>query len=331
MFWRKKKDGDEGGFTILFCSDLHGSTSCFRKALNSPAYYSERGRQVDALVIGGDMTGKLVVPVLAEGGGYRSYLLGAERRLAGEAELAAFVGQCETLGAYPKVFEPDEYEAFQDDPARQEQVFNELMLDRLRSWLELADERLAGQDLFVSMMPGNDDIAAVDEVLAVCERVVNADGAVTGLGDGYEMIGVGASNPTPFDCPRDVPEEQLRGVIDGLAERVEDLSRAIFNVHVPPHRTGIDEAPLLDDELRPQVGPEGVEMAPVGSTAVREAIVEHQPLLGLHGHIHESKGTVELGRTVCVNPGSEYSDGVLRAALVTLRGDEVVSHMLVSG
>jgi uncharacterized protein len=330
MFWRKK-DRDDEGMTILFCSDLHGSTTAFRKALNSPSYYTERGRRVDALVLGGDMTGKLIVPVLAENGAFRSYLLGSERRLADEDELAAFVKQCETLGVYPHVFDPDEYRVFGDDPAEQERIFNQLMLDRLREWIRLADERLGAQDVFVSMMPGNDDIAEVDDLLAESEHVVNADGAVVRLPDGREMIGVGASNPTPFDCPRDVPESDLRAQLDGLAGRVEDLSRAVFNVHVPPFRTGIDEAPLLDDELKPQVGPEGVEMAPVGSTAVREAILEHQPLLGLHGHIHESKGSIELGRTLCINPGSEYSDGVLRAALVTLRDDRVVSHMLVSG
>jgi uncharacterized protein len=330
MFWRKKNGGDEGT-TILFCSDLHGSTTCFRKALNSPAYYTERGRRVDALVLGGDLTGKLVAPVIDGGDSYRSYLLGTERRLADDDELAAFVRQCETLGVYARVFQPDEYDAFEHDPARQEQIFNELMLARLREWLELAEERFEGQDLFVSMMPGNDDIAEVDDVLADFDRIANADGSVLRLPDGREMLGVGASNPTPFDCPRDVPEEQLRAQIDGLAARIEDLSRCIFNIHVPPYSTGIDEAPLLDANLRPQVGPEGVEMAPVGSTAVREAILEHQPLLALHGHIHESKGSVELGRTICVNPGSEYSDGVLRAALVTVRGDKVISHMLVSG
>ena len=47
-------------------------------------------------------------------------------------------------------------------------------------------------------------------------------------------------------------------------------------------------------------------MIHAGSTAVRASIEKHQPLVGLHGHIHESKGFVTLGRTLCLNPGSEY-------------------------
>jgi uncharacterized protein len=330
IFGKRKRRGGEGT-TILFASDLHGSTTCFKKVLNAPAFYGQRGRPVDALVLGGDMTGKLIVPIIDEGGAWRSYLHGREHRLETDHERAGFVRTCETLGVYQKVFSPEEYRAFQEDEALQGRIFDELMLTRLHEWLELAEERLAGQELFCSMMPGNDDIAEVDALLAQSERIENADGAVLRLGDEHEMIGVGVSNPTPFHCPRDVPEEEVRRRIDELVARVSDLTRCVFNVHVPPHGTGIDEAPVLDDELRPQVGPEGVEMAPVGSVAVREAIVQHQPLLGLHGHIHESKGTATLGRTLCVNPGSEYSDGVLRAALVTLQGDRVTASMLVSG
>jgi Icc-related predicted phosphoesterase len=145
------------------------------------------------------------------------------------------------------------------------------------------------------------------------------------------MISLGLANITPFGCPGDVPEEELVRRIDHMALQVQDMSRCVFNLHCPPYGTGLDEAPLLDEELRPQIGLEGVEMEPVGCEAVRDAIEKHQPMLGLHGHVHESRGTARLGRTLCINPGSEYSEGILRGALVTIKKGEIVAHLLTSG
>ena len=109
------------------------------------------------------------------------------------------------------------------------------------------------------------------------------------------------------------------------------MSRCIFNIHVPPRDSGIDDAPYLDADLRPQIGPQGVVMAAAGSSAVRTLITKYQPLLALHGHIHESKGVAKIGRTLCLNPGSEYSEGILRGLLVTVDGDRVETHMMTSG
>jgi Icc-related predicted phosphoesterase len=326
---RRKRPSSEGT-TILFCSDLHGSTTCFKKFLNAPPHYARKGHPINALVMGGDVTGKLVVPMIQEGSSFRAYLTGKQHELSTREEVAAFVGKCETMGVYAHPFSRDEYESFSSDPELQHKTFKELMLDRLRTWIELAEQRLE-DGVFCSMMPGNDDIPEVDEILAGSERVIDCDRKVVHLDDEHEMLTLGASNITPFDCPRDVPEEQLAEDIEALVARIEDSDSCIFNIHVPPYESGIDEAPVLDENLRPQVGPQGVEMASVGSTAVRDAILRHQPLVGLHGHIHESRGTARIGRTMCLNPGSEYSEGVLRAALVTIRGPEIVSHMLISG
>jgi len=115
-----------------------------------------------------------------------------------------------------------------------------------------------------------------------------------------------------------------------VAASVPDLSRAIFNFHAPPYGTGLDEAPALDATLRPTHG--GAVMKPVGSTAVRAAIEKYQPLLSVHGHIHESKGVARLGRSLAVNPGSSYSDGVLQAALLELNPKKgKVKYVLVNG
>jgi Icc-related predicted phosphoesterase len=179
--------------------------------------------------------------------------------------------------------------------------------------------------------PGNDDIPEVDAILASSPIVICPDHNVVQLNDSHEMLSVGNSNLTPFNCPRDLPEDELAQRIEAIIGSVKDMSNCVFNLHCPPYDTGIDSAPLLDEQLSPRIGMQGVEMGPVGCQAVRKAIDKYQPLLGLHGHIHESKGAVKLGRTLCINPGSEYSEGVLRGALVTIKRGEVVSHMFTSG
>jgi Icc-related predicted phosphoesterase len=330
LIWFRRKTRSDG-LGIFFCSDVHGSTTCFKKFVNAATYYRQRGQPVHCLILGGDLTGKLIVPVIREDSHYRSYLLGREVELATAVELREFVKQCEMLGVYPNVFSVEEYEAFRSDSSLQEAVFRRLMLQRLEEWLAFAADRLRGLDVSCYILPGNDDIPEVDELLAQASGIINPDRKVVRLDDTYEMVSLGLSNPTPFECPRDVPEEELARLLDELASQVERLQTCIFTIHVPPFNSGLDLAPALDDELRPRIGPQGVEMAPVGSTAVREAILTYQPLLSLHGHIHESKGVARLGRTLCVNAGSEYSEGILRGALITLRDGEVASHLLVSG
>jgi Icc-related predicted phosphoesterase len=326
----KRKAKTTEGTTILFSSDLHGSTTCFRKFLNAPKHYRQKGRPIDALVMGGDMTGKLVVPMIRDGGSHRAYLTGKKHELHTREDVAAFVKKCETMGVYPRAFSADEYETFSNDADVQNDIFKALMLERLAEWIELAEERLE-DGVFCSMMPGNDDIPEVDAILEGASKVVNSDRRVVRLDDHHEMLTVGESNITPFDCPRDVPEERLASDIDSLVNEIDDLESSVFNIHVPPFESGIDEAPELDENLRPKVGPQGVEIVSVGSTAVRDAIAEHQPLIGLHGHIHESRGMAQIGRTQCFNPGSEYSEGILRAALITIKDTRIVTHLLISG
>jgi len=146
------------------------------------------------------------------------------------------------------------------------------------------------------------------------------------------MISCGYSNMTPWNCPRDFPEEELNKKISEMTAQVEEMEKCIFNLHCPPFNTMLDQAPKLDKDLNPSVQPGGgLEMAPVGSTAVREAIQKHQPLLGLHGHIHESKGTFKIGRTLCMNPGSEYAERILRGLLLDIDGNRVKDFMFTSG
>lgn len=329
MFWKRKQ---VEGTSIFFCTDVHGSTVCFRKFLNAPKYYADKGRPLDIMIVGGDLTGKMIAPVINEGGDrYRSYLFGKEQVLNSKNELREFEKKTEVLGIYARLFEPDEYDSFKDSPERREELFKEMTLRRLQEWMELASERLKGSGVRCYMSPGNDDFDECTEVIEACPDVICPDGKVVKISDHHEMLNLGYANLTPFNCPRDIPEEELAGHLDRLADEVEDMENCVFNLHCPPINSGLDEAPELDEELRPRMGTTGVVMASVGSTAVKEAIEKYQPLLGLHGHIHESKATNMLGRTRCINAGSEYSEGILHGALVKVGKGKVLNHLLTSG
>jgi Icc-related predicted phosphoesterase len=329
MFWKKKP---VEGTTIFFCSDIHASTMCFRKFLNAAKYYGEQGRRVDVLMVGGDITGKLLVPIIRTGPDtYKSFLFGKQITLSSSDEIAELVRKTEVLGVYPHVFEPDEYDSFKGDPAAQEGMFKSLALKRLEQWMTIAAEKLEGTGIQCYVSPGNDDFDECIDVISRSRVVACPDMKKVEIPGGHEMINLGYANPTPFHCPRDLPEEELTARVDRMAAEVADLANAVFNLHVPPIDSGLDDAPLLDEELRPTIGTTGVVMAPVGSRAVRAAIEKYQPLLALHGHVHESRGAVRLGRTLCLNPGSEYSEGILHGALVTIRKGEVVNHLLTRG
>jgi len=106
----------------------------------------------------------------------------------------------------------------------------------------------------------------------------------------------------PSASARECSEEELAKRIEELVSGIENMETAIFNFHAPPYASGLDEAPELSKDL--DVKYAGKVLVPVGSTAVKEAIEKYQPLLGLHGHIHESRAVTNIGRTLCVNPGA---------------------------
>lgn len=329
MFWKKKR---LEGTTIFFSSDIHASTVCFRKFVNAAKYYGGRGQPVDILMVGGDITGKMIVPIVKSGNGsHRSYLFGKQLTLDSQEEVDELIRKTEVLGIYPHIFEADEYTEFQDDPEFQGRLFRELALGRLQEWMDIAAEKLSGGSVRCFMSPGNDDFDECKDVIDACPVITCPDMKTLPFDDDHEMISLGYANPTPFDCPRDVTEEELTERMESMIADVKDVSRCIFNLHVPPVESGLDDAPELDEDLRPKMGTTGVNMIAVGSRSVRTAIEKYQPLLALHGHVHESRGAVNLGRTLCINPGSEYSDGILRGALVTVGKDKVLSHLLTSG
>jgi hypothetical protein len=215
------------------------------------------------------------------------------------------------------------------DPAKRAACFQEVMLEGVDRWMKLAAEKLRGTGIRCFVSPGNDDEMEVDDVIRGAELVELAEGRVVQI-DGFSMISTGWSNPTPWNTHREESEEQLARRIEEMATQVQDSSRAVFNLHCPPYKSGLDEAPAIDADLKLLHG--GRALRPVGSTAVRQAIEKHQPLISLHGHIHESKGAVKIGKTLSINPGSAYEEGMLMGAIVQLDSRKgIKSYQLVNG
>jgi Icc-related predicted phosphoesterase len=312
---------------IFFATDIHGSDRCFRKFLNAGKFYG-----ADAIVLGGDVTGKMIVPVVDEGAGRYSAQLFGRKRIVDADGLAGLNKFISDAGFYPQPMTVEEINVLKDDPAGVSDLFRKLISATMTEWIGLAEERLAGSGIQCLIAPGNDDPFFVDDVLGSSPMVVNPDGALVELPGGFTMISVGYSNRTPWDSPRELDEEDLAALIDREAAKLADPSKAIFNLHVPPRDTPIDQAVALDSEFRPVMRGGSPYITGVGSSAVRDAIATYQPMLSLHGHIHESRGEARIGRTLAINPGSEYSEGVLRGAIITLnRKKGVRGYQLVAG
>ncbi len=311
---------------IFFITDVHASDRCFRKFLNAAKFY-----KADTLILGGDITGKVLVPIVERADGhYDVQLFGNGTKIRSD-KLEETRKALQDAGQYSFVTTPKELEEIRSNKSKEEAIFNEAMLSLIRTWLQLADERLKGTGLKCYISPGNDDRFEVDGILKDTDHVTNPENRVIDLGEGFEMITVGYANPTPWRSPREVSEYRLGEMIESLASQVKSPQSAVYNLHVPPSNTELDRAPAVSADFGYIREGLGIRFINAGSSAVRASIERHAPLLGLHGHIHESKGFVKLGRTLCLNPGSEYADGILRGALVNLVDEKVKDFLLTSG
>ncbi|MDA4126189.1 MAG: metallophosphoesterase [Thaumarchaeota archaeon] len=311
---------------IFFTTDVHASDKCFRKFLNAAKVY-----KADTLILGGDITGKVLVSILeTQNGTYKLTLFGRET-LVKKDRLQETRKALLDAGQYSFVTTSEELSEMQADKSKADKIFNEVMMKAVRSWVELAEERLRGTNINCYISPGNDDRFEIDEALLDSGQVINPENKVVELAGGFEMITLGYANPTPWHSPRELSEAKLGEMIEALASNVRRPETAVYNLHVPPINTQLDKAPAVSHDFNYVKEGLGIKFIHAGSSAVRESIERHNPLLGLHGHIHESKGFEKVGRTLCINPGSEYSDGILRGALVNLEGDKVHDFMLTSG
>jgi uncharacterized protein len=310
---------------IFFATDIHGSEVCWRKFLNSAAFY-----KADLVVLGGDVTGKAMVPITAFNGYWQVTLRGETQRLDSKAELDEVMTRIRNSGFYPAIVSQEELAHLGENEGAVDRRFSQEMISSLDRWLDMADGKLRGGDIPCILNGGNDDIFEIDNIIESSPCVSFAEGKLLDL-DGFALVSMGWTNPTPWDTYREAPEEELAAKIEAVAGLVPDMGRAIFNFHAPPYGTGLDEAPALDENLRPMHG--GAVMKPVGSIAVRDAILKHQPLLSVHGHIHESRAIKKMNRTLAINPGSVYGDGVLQGAVIDLdvKKAKVSRYLLVNG
>ncbi len=324
LFGKKDKAKRERALRIFFASDVHGSERCFRKFLAAGTVY-----EADAIIMGGDFAGKGLVPIAREDGKLHARVRGDEVVVA-EEEYDALEAEINRYGYYAREMTRDEVDAARGDPETVDGLFRDEIARQLNRWSDLAAERLPDHvRCFVT--PGNDDPGEMDKVLAKSTRIECPSMGWTDLGP-TSMVSLAFTPPTPWDTERELPEERLTELIatmmrDGPADRP-----VIMNFHCPPYGSGLDNAPELDTTLRPVIRGGRPSFIPVGSTAVREAIKTYQPVLGLHGHIHESRAVQKIGRTLCVNPGSDYTADVLRGVVVDLADDgSVLDFLLTAG
>ncbi|HXC77085.1 MAG TPA: hypothetical protein VNU19_08530 [Candidatus Acidoferrum sp.] len=308
---------------VFFATDLHGSEMCWRKFLNAAKFYD-----ADVLICGGDMTGKAIVPIVQENGHFTFTLAGVQQAVGAE-QVGDVEAQIRRKGYYPLQMSVERLHELDTDEKVRTETFQRVMLEGVDRWMGMAADKLRGTGVRCFVCPGNDDEMEVDDVIRRSDLVELGEGKMVDI-DGWTMISTGWSNHTPWNTHREETEEALGDRIESMAKQVPDASRAIFNLHCPPYKSGLDEAPAIDADLRLLHG--GRALRPVGSTAVRTAIEKHQPLLSLHGHIHESKGAIKIGKTLSINPGSSYEEGMLMGAIIQLDPKKgIKSYQLVNG
>lgn len=321
LFGKKKEDATR----ILFATDMHGSEGTWRKFLNASVML-----KVNYAVCGGDLTGKMIVPVVEDKDEKCTYYLMGKTHTIGKCDLDKAYKDIRGIGYYPYKTTESEYKEMSENPKKVDEVFHEVMLSTISRWLDLIPEKVPSE-IKVVVCPGNDDRFDVDELIANHKNVINAEGKIIDVDDSHEMVSCGWVNPSPWKTAREEEEDKLEQRLESYISKVKNVKTAIFNFHAPPFESKLDEAPLLDKDLNPIIQGGSVVMVPVGSKAVRKTIEKHQPFLALHGHIHESSGSMKIGRTHCVNPGSEYAEGIIRAFLVEFKNDELIKLQRIEG
>jgi uncharacterized protein len=311
---------------LFYVTDIHGSNVCYRKFLNALPIYG-----VDVAILNGDLLGKVLIPLVdTPGGGWECHVMGQHTVMTSDEELANVKKIIENAGYYWEHQTREQFDAMKTDPHAIDKLFKHQAYKRIQEWLDMADERLEGKNHQVFICPGNDDWWNIDDMISCMKLVRPCDNLLIEFDD-YQMISSSRSSLTPWDTPREASEEELGPHYEALCAQIgsqpKDFEKAIFNFHCPPTDYSLDLAPKLDENLKMAAE----EKIHAGSPSVKAVIEKYQPLLSLHGHIHESRGAQKAGRTLMINPGSEYSEGVLKGVIVMLDKKKVKDYVFTEG
>ena len=313
---------------LFFSVDVHGANSVWRKWLRIPELFG-----VDALLLCGDLTGKSLVPFIEKGNGkYNAYYFGKNWTLESGKEANEMEKRIQDAGAYTLRCNSDRIKELQNNPEQVEKLMMQMIKDRIHQWMEMLIDKIDLSKVDVVAMPGNDDDREIDEII----KSFGDKGVIWCLDDVINILGIPTIsldyvNPTPWDTPREDNEKGMKKRLKKLITKLDDPSQSIFNVHAPPYGTMLDLAPELDANKKPVTVAGQVNFVHVGSKAVTEAIEKYQPMIGLHGHIHESYGHDKIGNTPIVNPGSEYGEGILRGFIVEIKDKKIINYWKVEG
>jgi Icc-related predicted phosphoesterase len=310
---------EENIIRIFFTADIHNSELIFRKILSIPSLYNP-----DVMIISGDLTGKAIVPIIKkEDGSYICTFQGEKHVMKNEKEVKEFETKLLNKGIYPHICSKEEVVELQNDQAKLDALFKKLTVKRIEYWVRELEEKVP-ENVMVLMMPGNDDIWEIDEIISSSKRVINPLKKVVNMEYGYQIISLDYVNPTPWNTPREADENEIMKMLEKYLEKIENTGKVICNFHCPPYNTNIDLAPKLDKKLRPVYKFGELELQHVGSKSIRKFMEKYSPLLGLHGHIHEAEGYDKVGRTLVINPGSQYSAGMLKGIIVDLDRNGII-------
>src|SRR6201998_1123884 len=131
-FWHRASAG-VCATKIFFATDIHGSEICWRKFLNAAAFY-----KADLVILGGDVTGKVMVPITSHNGYWEVVFAGETLRLESKEELEKIQTQIRNRGSYPAVMSPDELTHLSKEEGAVDERFSAEMLSSLDRWLDMA-------------------------------------------------------------------------------------------------------------------------------------------------------------------------------------------------
>jgi len=314
---------------IYFATDVHGSDHVWRKWLSVPEFH-----KADILILAGDLTGKAIVPIVEQPDGtYSSTIYGREWKLKNKEEVKEMGERVSFTGYYPLVCTTERVTELSNNKEKLASLFKEMIGDRVKRWMELLIEKVDTKKTKVVVMPGNDDDFLIDPIIKSYEKegIIYPLYKVVNICYDFEMISMDYANPTPWDTPRECSEEELQKKLEAEFKKVRDYSKTVCNFHCPPFGTRLDMAPKLTRDLTPVHVLGRPVMVHVGSKAVKNVEKKYQPLLGLHGHIHESYASDHVGKTLVVNPGSEYTEGILRGFIIDLNEKGIERWWKVEG